>query len=121
MKSIFDFRSLLMQMITAIITVVILTSITVGIPAIWLLHNQLDHQAWAQVEQGQLVTIELYDFHYKEILNLALLTAQRPTLHELLIQNDIPALIAQLDQLRNQSILSDEEFQRKKAELLSRL
>jgi len=92
MKSIFDFRSLLMQMITAIIAVVILTSIAVGIPAIWLLHNQLDRQAWAQVEQGQRVTIELYDFHYKEILNLALLTAQRPTLHELLIRNDIPAL-----------------------------
>lgn len=40
---------------------------------------------------------------------------------ESLGKDDIPALIAQLDQLRNQSILSDEEFQRKKAELLSRL
>jgi len=35
--------------------------------------------------------------------------------------DNIPALIAQIDQLHRQGILSDEEFQRKKAELLSRL
>ena len=92
MKSVFDFRSLLVQMITAFIAIVILASMTVGIPAIWLLQNQLDRQAWAQVEQGQRVTIALYASHYKEILNLATLTAQRPTLKELLTQNDIPAL-----------------------------
>lgn len=34
---------------------------------------------------------------------------------------DIPALIAQLDQLRQQGILSEEEFRTKKAELLARL
>ena len=79
-------------MIIAFIAIVILASITVGIPAIWLLQNQLDRQAWAQVEQGQRVTIALYKSQYKEILNLAILTAQRPTLQELLIQNDIPAL-----------------------------
>lgn len=36
-------------------------------------------------------------------------------------KDNIPALIAQLDQLRRQGILSDDEFQRKKAELLSKL
>jgi len=79
-------------MITAFIAIVILASTTVGVPAIWLLQNQLDRQAWAQVEQGQRVTIALYASHYKEVLNLAILTAQRPTLRELLAQNDIPAL-----------------------------
>lgn len=79
-------------MITAFIAIVILASVIVGIPAIWLLQSQLDRQAWAQVEQGQRVTIALYESHHKEILNLAILTAQRPTLQELLAQNDIPAL-----------------------------
>ena len=36
-------------------------------------------------------------------------------------EDSIPGLIAQLDQLRRQGILNDEEFQQKKAQLLSRL
>lgn len=79
-------------MIVAFVAIVILTSATVGIPAIWLLQNQLDHQAWAQVEQGQRVTTALYTSQTKEILDLATLTAQRPTLQELLEQNDIITL-----------------------------
>ena len=79
-------------MITAFISIVVLTSVTVGVPAIWLLQNQLDRQAWAQVEQGQRATISLYTSQIKDIYNLAILTAQRPTLQELLAQNDITAL-----------------------------
>jgi PAS domain S-box-containing protein len=92
MKSIFDLRSLLVQMITAFIAIVILTSATVGVPAIWIVQNQLDRQAWAQVEQGQRMTIALFASHYKEILNLATLTAQRPTLYGLLAENKIAEL-----------------------------
>jgi two-component system sensor histidine kinase ResE len=90
--SIFNLQSLLVQMITAFIAIVILSSATVGVPAIWLLQDQLDRQAWAQVEQGQRVTISLFASHYKEILNLATLTAQRPTLKELLTQKDFNGL-----------------------------
>lgn len=79
-------------MIIAFITIVVLTSVTVGVPAIWLLQKQLDRQAWAQVEQGQRATIALYTSQTREVLNLANLTAQRPTLQELLEQNDIVAL-----------------------------
>jgi len=92
MKTFFDFRSLLVQMIVAFIAMVILASAAVGVPAIWLLQNQLDRQAWAQVEQGQRVTIALYASHYKELLNLATLIAQRPTLQELLAQKNLTGL-----------------------------
>ncbi len=34
---------------------------------------------------------------------------------------DVPALIAQLDGLRKQGVLTEEEFQKKKAELLTKL
>ena len=34
---------------------------------------------------------------------------------------DIPAMIAKLDQLRRQGTISDEEFQRKKSELLAKM
>ncbi|MFL7867566.1 MAG: hypothetical protein AB8I58_02005, partial [Anaerolineales bacterium] len=77
MKSVFDFRSLLVQMIAAFVAIVVIASATVGLPAIWLLQNQLERQAWAQVEQGQRVTTSLKASSYREIANLATLTAQR--------------------------------------------
>jgi PAS domain S-box-containing protein len=101
MKSIFDLRSLLVQMITAFIAIVILTATTVGVPAIWIVQNQLDRQAWAQVEQGQRMTIALFASHYNEILNLATLTAQRPTLYELLGQSEITELTEYLITLQS--------------------
>jgi uncharacterized membrane protein YdbT with pleckstrin-like domain len=36
-------------------------------------------------------------------------------------QDDVPALIAQLDKLRQQGVISEEEFQRKKQELLAKM
>ncbi len=37
------------------------------------------------------------------------------------VMQDVPTMIGQLDQLRKQGIISEEEFQRKKQELLSRI
>jgi len=88
-------------MIIAFISIVVLTSATVVIPAIWLLQSQLNRQAWAQVEQGQRATISLYSSQTREVLNLAILTAQRPTLQELLEQNDNAALINYLVTLQH--------------------
>ena len=92
-------------MIIAFIGIVILTSATVGIPAIWLLQNQLDRQAWAQVEQGQRVTTALYTSQSKEVLNLATLIAQRPTLQKLVGQNDVASLSNYLVTLQNSASL----------------
>jgi len=87
-------------MITSIIVVVLLTAITVGVPAIWLLQNQLEQQAWSQVEQGQRTVISLYAAKYREVQNLALLTAQRPTLQTLIAQKDYATLTDYLKTLR---------------------
>jgi two-component system sensor histidine kinase ResE len=72
------------RIITAMIAVVLLTAVTVGLPAIWILRRQLDQQAWAQVDQGRQAAAALYQAHHREIQNLATLTAQRPTLQQLL-------------------------------------
>ncbi|MBN1218624.1 MAG: PAS domain S-box protein [Anaerolineae bacterium] len=83
-----DFRSLPVQIILSFAALVLLTAIAVGLPAIWLMHNQLERQAWAQVEQGCRAAQALYSAKQIELLNLATLTAQRPTLRELLAQGD---------------------------------
>jgi len=101
MKPIIDTHNLTTQLITAFVAVVLLTAATVGLPAIWLLQNQLDRQAWSQVEQGQQAAIALYSARYREILNLATLTAQRPTLQELMAKGDLPALTNYLQTLKD--------------------
>ncbi len=51
----------------------------------------------------------------------ALLNAREALSHGEGAAQDIPTLIARLDELRKRGILSDEEFQRKKDELLAKL
>ncbi|MCB0193351.1 MAG: PAS domain S-box protein [Anaerolineae bacterium] len=95
-----DLRSLPVQLILGSIGLVVLTAVAAGVPAIWLLYNQLEHQAWDQVEQGRRATTALYDTRQRELVSLATLTAQRPTLRELLDQADPTALKTYLQTLR---------------------
>jgi len=89
------------RIITALIAVVLLTAVAVGIPAIYILRHQLDHQAWDQVEQGQRVAISLYAAHLRETQNLATLTAQRPTVKEMLYVGDQTAFTEYLHVLKD--------------------
>jgi len=83
-----DLRSLPAQMISSFIILVLLTAAAAGLPAIWLINNQLERQAWAQVEQGSRAVQALYVAHQNELVNLATLSAERPTLHDLLAQGE---------------------------------
>ena len=78
-----DLRSLPVQMILSFVALVLLTAVAAGLPATWLLRDQLERQAWAQVEQGSRAAEALYAARLNEITDLATLTAQRPTLREL--------------------------------------
>jgi PAS domain S-box-containing protein len=83
-----DLHSLSAQMILSFVALVLLTAAAAGLPAIWLIRDQLDRQAWAQVEQGSLAAQALYQARQNELASLATLTAQRPTLRELLMQGE---------------------------------
>ena len=100
MKSIFDIHSLPAQMILSFIGVVMLTAAAVGIPVLWLIREQLDRQAWSQVDQGQRAALALYEAKQSEVASLAILTAQRPTLRELLFQKNGLELEDYLETLR---------------------
>ena len=92
MKSYFDVHSLPVQMILSFIGVVILSVAAVGIPAIWLIRDQLDRHAWSQVDQGRRAALAHYEAKRSEMEDLAHLTAQRPTLIELSEQEKWDAL-----------------------------
>jgi PAS domain S-box-containing protein len=95
-----DLRSLRAQLILSFIALVLLTAAAVGLPAIWLIRNQLERQAWAQVEQGSRAAQALYMAQQSEIRNLARLTAQRPPLHDLLVQGEQEPLVEYLATLQ---------------------
>jgi len=99
-KSLLYGRSLRTQMILSFIALVLLTAAAGGLPAIWLIRSQLDRQAWAQVDQGNRTAFALYAAKQSEVANLATLTAQRPTLQTLLVQEDQTALTSYLGDLQ---------------------
>jgi PAS domain S-box-containing protein len=88
-------------MIVSFMGLVLLTAVAVGLPAIWLIDQQRDHQAWAQVVQGSQAAQSLYTARQAELINLATLLAQRPTLRELLSHDDMAALVAYLQTLQD--------------------
>ncbi len=96
-----DLHSLRTQLILSFIGLVLLTAAAVGLPAIWLIRTQLERQAWAQVEQGRRAAQSLYIAQQNELTSLARLTAQRPTLRQLLAQGEPAPLAAYLETLQS--------------------
>lgn len=95
-----ELKSLPAQMVLTFIGLVLLTAAAAGLPALWLIRTQLQRQAWAQVEQGSRAAQALYAASQSELANLATLTAQRPTLRELLLQGERESLLAYLRTLQ---------------------
>ena len=98
-----DLRGLSAQMILSFVALVLLTAAAAGLPGIWLIRDQLERQAWAQVEQGSLAARALYEAKQIELQSLATLTAQRPTLREMLADGEQDMLPAYLRTLQEGS------------------
>ena len=95
-----NLRRLPVQMILSFIGVVIITAVAVGVPALLLIREQLEDQAWSQIYQGQRAAFALYEVERNEVASLAVLTAQRPKLKELLIQDDPQSMKDYLEDLK---------------------
>jgi PAS domain S-box-containing protein len=77
----------------------------VGVPAILLVRGQLDRLAWTLVAQASQTTQALLQARQSQLSNLAILTAQRPTLSDLVDGGDQGRLIAYLETLRGGAAL----------------
>lgn len=100
-----DWRSLTLQMVLSFTLLVLLTAAAVGFPAILLIRNQVEHQAWAQVNQAIQATQALYAAVQSNVNDLAILTVQRPTLKQLLSQGDVALLSDYLQTLQTDTDL----------------
>ena len=94
-------RSLPLQMALNFALVILVTAAAVGLPATWLIGDQLDRQAGALLNQGSGAAQTFYLARQNEARNLALVTAQRPTLRRLVSQADQAALPAYLETLQS--------------------
>ncbi|MBN1312393.1 MAG: HAMP domain-containing protein [Anaerolineae bacterium] len=96
-------RSVRTQLVFSFIVLVFLEAIAISVPVLWLIRSHLNHQAWAQIEQGTQAAQAIYAIELTRLNDLAALTAQRPTLEALLAQNDQAVLRGYLRQLQDSS------------------
>jgi len=101
MRSTRKFSSLQSQTILSFLLAVFLTAAVGGLPTLWLIRQQMDGQAWAQVDQAQHVALAQYEAWQTRLVSLARLTAQRPTLAELIRQGDTQGLASYLETLQS--------------------
>lgn len=91
-----------------ILTLILLVGLSVGaigIPAIWLIRQQIDQQAVALLNQSSRTVQALLTAQQSDLANLVLITAQRPMLHQLIQQNDLGTLQAYLQTLQSSANL----------------
>ena len=93
------------QIMLTLIAVVVIIATAVGFPAVWVIRSQLNQQAWTQIYQGEKTTQALYQAQQNQINNLALLTAQRPTIQELFVNGNQDDLLDYLKILQNGTLL----------------
>lgn len=93
-------NSLPFQITLGFVLVIIITALAIGLPASLIIRNQLEGQAEALLAKGSQATESFYQARQREAVNLALLTAQRPTLRRLLAEGELDELSPYLETLR---------------------
>jgi PAS domain S-box-containing protein len=94
-------KGLSIQIVITLAGLVFLTAFAIGLPALWVLHSQLERQAWALVNQGSQTSLAVLANKQSGLTNLAILTAQRPTLESLVVSSTPAELTAYLETLRS--------------------
>lgn len=70
-------------LLTGFVILIFTSTISAGAPAFWLTRNQLERQAWANVENAQQATHSLLAAEQTRLSDLATIFAERPTLRRL--------------------------------------
>ncbi|HSM54527.1 MAG TPA: hypothetical protein VK879_00095, partial [Candidatus Sulfomarinibacteraceae bacterium] len=83
MKTFLSPRSFSMRLLLGLFVLILLTTLSAGIPAYWLTRSQLEQQAWSQVSGAQHATRSLLLAETERLSNLVTLFAERPTLQRL--------------------------------------
>lgn len=86
------FGRLSTQLIIAFVVAIIITTIAAGLPAYWLIRDELEHQAWERLGNAERVTLSLLEAEKSNLSSLATLSSQRPTLQLYLLEGAVQDL-----------------------------
>jgi signal transduction histidine kinase/HAMP domain-containing protein len=78
------FHSFSARLIAGIVVLVLLTTLSAGVPAYWLTRMELDRQTWARIFGAERATRSLLAAEQERIETLLTLLTERPTLRRLL-------------------------------------
>ena len=93
------------RLIAVLVVLIILTTLSAGVPAYLLARRQLERGAWERVDATRRATESLYDAALGRTEDLTALLAERPTLRSLILAEDSFALAAYLTTFQEQSDL----------------
>jgi PAS domain S-box-containing protein len=96
------FASLL---ISGMVLLILVTTLSAGVPAYLLTRSRLERQAWSQVSATRQATLSLYQAESQRLVSLTQLLAERPTLQRLLQIGRATDLEIYLEAFRRQSRL----------------
>ena len=97
--------SLATRLVIVVVVLIVLTTLSAGVPAFLLARTQLEQQAWQRVDATARGTESLYDAAERRVVDLAALLAERPTLRRLIQDGDIDAIEPYLRAFQEQSDL----------------
>ncbi|MBX3014063.1 MAG: PAS domain S-box protein [Caldilineaceae bacterium] len=79
-------------LIAGFVILILASTISAGVPAYWITRNQLERQAWGNVENARQATASLLVAEQNRLRDLATIFAERPTLRRLVQTNDLAEL-----------------------------
>jgi len=93
------------RLVAVLVVLIILTTLSAGVPAYLLARRQLEQGAWERVDATRRATESLYDAALGRVVDLTALLGERPTLRRLIADGDLAALESYLVAFREQSDL----------------
>lgn len=105
MKSPFGLHSYPARLVLGAFVLILLTTLSAGVPAYWLTRSESDRQAWSHVISAQQATRSLLHAEQDRLDSLVTLFAERPTLRRLLDEADQTDLLPYLQDFQGQSDL----------------
>lgn len=105
MKKFLSINSFSMRLLFGFVALIILTTLSAGVPAFWLTRTQLERQAWSQVDNAQSATQSLLEAEQNRVENQLALFTERPTLQQLIREESGDELQLYLQDFQAQSDL----------------
>jgi two-component system, OmpR family, phosphate regulon sensor histidine kinase PhoR len=105
MKRVFSLNNFSVRLLLGFVILIILTTLSAGVPAFWLTRTQLERQAWSQVSNAQSATQSLLEAEQNRVKNHLVLFTERPTLQQLIRTQTAEELQLYLQAFQSQSEL----------------